>query len=98
MAARCWKDGARQGIAYVENAEIAERVMALRANGMGNSAAAAQAAAPRKSGVAGTNAKKPHLPPGAMAVYADKKGKPFAWQIAFALRDWETVTALLGVG
>ena len=89
MAARMWKDGARRGIAYVENVEIAERVMAL----------CGERGAANPFILAGRNGgKKPVLPPGAMAVYADKKGKPFAWQITFPLRDWEAVTALVGAG
>lgn len=89
MAARVWKDGGRRGIAYVENRETAERVMAI---GSGN---AAPSAFPAQKG--GASAKTTALPPGAMAVYSDKKGKPFAWQIVFPLRDWETVAAMVGV-
>ena len=33
---------------------------------------------------------------GAMAVYLDRKGKPFAWQIPFDIADWDRVTALVG--
>jgi hypothetical protein len=32
----------------------------------------------------------------AMAVYLDRKGKPFAWQIPFDIADWDRVTALVG--
>ena len=88
MAARVWKDGGRRGIAYVENRETAERVMALRGG------SASFGITSQKNG---GSAKTPVLPPGAMAVYSDKKGKPFAWQIAFALNDWEKVAALVGV-
>lgn len=86
MAARVWKDGTRRGIAYVENRETAERVMALLYPGQPLLYAGTRASA----------AKTPLLPPGTMAVYSDKKGKPFAWQIAFTLSHWDTVSSLLG--
>jgi len=31
----------------------------------------------------------------AMAVYLDRRGKPFAWQIPFPLDAWDRVTALV---
>ena len=34
---------------------------------------------------------------GAMAVYSDKRGKPFAWQIPFDIGYWEKVAEELGV-
>lgn len=33
---------------------------------------------------------------GAMAVYSDKRGRPFAWQIPFDIKCWEKVAAVLG--
>lgn len=32
----------------------------------------------------------------AMAVYLDRKGKPFAWQIPFPMEHWDRVTRLVG--
>lgn len=34
---------------------------------------------------------------GAMGVYTDRKGRAFAWLIAFDARRWEEVSALLPV-
>jgi hypothetical protein len=36
-----------------------------------------------------------HLAQKAMAVYYDKKGKPFAWQVRFTADKWEDVQAKL---
>lgn len=33
---------------------------------------------------------------GAMAVYLDRRGRPFAWQIPFDMGQWDAVTALIG--
>lgn len=37
-----------------------------------------------------------HLANAAMAVYYDRKGKAFAWQVRFDAERWEEVTARLG--
>jgi len=37
-----------------------------------------------------------HLAKAAMAVYYDRKGKAFAWQVRFDTERWEEVTARLG--
>lgn len=38
------------------------------------------------------------VPEGAMAVYLDRRGRPFAWQISFDIGHWERVAALVGLG
>ena len=38
-----------------------------------------------------------HLARSAMAVYYDRKGKPFAWQLRFDTARWEEVVGRLGV-
>nr|CAA9229489.1 hypothetical protein AVDCRST_MAG63-901 [uncultured Armatimonadetes bacterium] len=90
MASTVWKDGARRGIAYVEGREAAERVMA----------AAGSAPPPppvrggrqaRAAGAVGVSALDR-----AMAIYVDRKGRPFAWQIPFPIERWEHVAALVG--
>ena len=104
---RMWKDGARRGIVYVEEREAAEKVMALR--GATNPAPANRVFASRRRSTASlagrpADVRVPVLPAGeadltghaAMAVYLDRKGRPFAWQIPFAMEDWERVTALVG--
>jgi hypothetical protein len=88
MASRIWKDGMRRGIAYVEGREVAERVMEIA----GRRKAEAAVPVPRKA----ANDVEVALV-GAMAVYADKKGKPFAWQIPFDIGHWDAVSALLTV-
>jgi hypothetical protein len=102
---RMWKDGARRGIVYVEEREAAEKVMALRGatNRLRRTASLRHAAASTAS-LAG----RPRCPrrccrrrgrsrgPRGHGVYLDRKGKPFAWQIPFAMEDWERVTALVG--
>lgn len=103
---RMWKDGARRGIVYVEEREAAERVMALRGAAPPAPAGRVLPSHRRTTSLA----KRPAgggvpIAPGeaelkgcaAMAVYLDRKGKPFAWQIPFALEDWDRVTALVGV-
>jgi len=85
MASRVWKDGTRRGIAYVEGREAAER--ALTAAGRMPVAAVLPRAS--KNGVAALD--------GAMAVYTDQKGRPFAWQFPFDIKEWEAVRAAAGV-
>lgn len=81
MASRIWKDGARRGIVYVEGREAAERVM--------QAAGVADDFGPGRKIASGET--EAHLR-GAMAVYSDKRGRPFAWQIPFDLGRWEQVT------
>lgn len=75
MASRIWKDGARRGIAYVEDRVVAEQVLC--------------AAGCQKRRAGG-------MPEGAMAVYLDRRGRPFAWQIPFDIGNWERIAALVG--
>lgn len=84
MRNRVWKDGTRRGIAYVEGREIAETLQAALGR--------AEAEAARRI------SKDDALTKAAMAVYLDKKGKPFAWQFAFDVALWERVSAVVGVG
>ena len=106
---RMWKDSARRGIVYVEEREAAEKVMALGSVGGGAAAPPARASQQRRSTLSVTGAAGRVAPPvpaspgeaelrgsAAMAVYLDRKGKPFAWQIPFAMEFWDRVTALVG--
>lgn len=95
MASRVWKDGKRRGIAYVEGREAAERIMTIAGRRRLLEAAT--------NGTLPTRRRIPASPPeeialdGAMAVYSDKRGKPFAWQIPFDIGYWEKVAEELGV-
>ena len=80
MASRIWKDGTRRGIAYIEGKEQADQV--LTAIGR-----AVQGGARTKAGEDALGA--------AMAVYADSKGRPFAWQVPFDIARWDELNALL---
>jgi len=86
-----WKDGTRRGIAYVEGRATAEEVMTVT----GRRRIPVEPVKPRRRG------EPPPPPPeeqaleGAMAVYSDRRGRPFAWQIPFDIRQWEQVTALV---
>jgi hypothetical protein len=82
MTNRIWKDGTRRGIAYVEGREAAERVMAIA--GRGTPGGANRRAADMEASLGG-----------AMAVYADRKGRPFAWQIPFDIGQWDRIAALV---
>lgn len=86
MASRVWKDGTRRGIAYVEGQETARKVMEATGRGART--------APRRRGAAG-NVEEAKLE-GAMAVYSDRRGRPFAWQIPFDIGQWERVSAMIG--
>ena len=90
MASKVWKDGTRRGIAYVEGREVAEQV--LLAAGRGSSPAAGKTK--RRAAEAPADERLD----GAMAVYLDRRGRPFAWQIPFDIGHWERITALIGVG
>ncbi len=95
MASRVWKDGKRRGIAYVEGREAAERIMTIAGRRRLVEAA--------ESGTTPTRRRIPSVPAeeialdGAMAVYCDKRGRPFAWQIPFDIGCWEKVAEELGV-
>jgi hypothetical protein len=108
MGNRVWKDGARRGVAYVEGREMAEWVMALTGRRRvavqdrdTASATARRGAAARKAatvvpgGPSPEQAKRDAAMEGAMAVYSDRKGRPFAWQIPFDLGQWDVVTAAI---
>ena len=97
MANRMWKDGTRRGIVYVESREAAEKVMAVAKLKSAGRAAATKSA----SESPGTRRRAAQAPAevfleGAMAVYLDRRGRPFAWQIPFDITDWDRVTALVG--
>ncbi|MDX1933667.1 MAG: hypothetical protein SFU56_13805 [Capsulimonadales bacterium] len=81
MASRMWKDGTRRGIAYIEGREQADRVLAV----VGRTTGVAQKTPSDSEKALGT----------AMAVYTDRKGRPFAWQIPFDITRWDELNALL---
>ena len=89
MAGRVWKDGTRRGIAYVEGREAAQQVIEMA----GRVPAPSPERARRK--MASSSAADGPLD-GAMAVYMDRRGKPFAWQIPFDIGCWERIAALVG--
>jgi hypothetical protein len=95
MTSRVWKDGKRRGIAYVEGRETAEKIMMIVGRRRLLEATA--------SGMPPVRRRIPTVPAeeialdGAMAVYSDKRGKPFAWQIPFDIGCWEKVAEELGV-
>lgn len=98
MGARLWKVGVRRGMAYVEGKVEAERV--LCAAGLETlTLAVPVSSAHVAKGTVGVAGKRKHeeLLPGAMAVYSDRKGRAFAWQICFDLRDWEAVANAAGI-
>ncbi len=84
MMSCVWRIGTRRAMVYVEGKESAQRV--LEAAG-----SATATAAPRRRQLVGPEA---HLV-GAMAVYLDRKGKPFAWQILFDATRLPEVQAVL---
>ena len=105
---RMWKDSARRGIVYVEEREAAEKVMALQSSAP-TAAPASHAPQQRRrtaslagrasgGGVPVSPAEAELKSRAAMAVYLDRKGKPFAWQIPFAMEHWDRVTALVNLG
>jgi hypothetical protein len=95
MTSRVWKDGKRRGIAYVEGRETAERIMMI-AGRRRLLEAAASGTPPVRRRIPTVPAEEMALD-GAMAVYSDKRGKPFAWQIPFDIGCWEKVAEELGV-
>ena len=98
MASRYWKDGTRRGIAYVEGREAAERVMEAAGRRATPPAKAAPSVRVHRRGPA--TVRRPECPAeaqlaGAMAIYLDKRGKPFAWQIPFDIKRIDAVAAIL---
>ena len=87
MASKVWKDGTRRGMAYVEGKETARKVMEVTGR-------LPVVQAPRRR-TASANGDAPME--GAMAVYTDRRGRPFAWQIPFDIRCWDSVTAMVSV-
>ena len=83
MANSIWKEGARRGIAYVEDKDTAEQIMQIA--GRRRTEAVKRAAS--------LDAVQESALNGAMAVYVDKIGRPFAWQIPFDLGQWDRVAA-----
>jgi hypothetical protein len=85
-SSRLWKVGTRRGMVYAEGRDLAERILSL--SGQANT-----------TEIVGKSRKPPveTILPGTMAVYTDRKGKPFAWQIAFDLQHWDSVCAMVGV-
>jgi hypothetical protein len=81
---RLWKVGLRRGMAYVEGRDLAERVLSLSGG-----------AAP-VSGPPARRRASDQLLPGTMAVYSDRRGRAFAWQIAFDVRHWDAVASAAG--
>ena len=82
-AVRLWRDGNRRGIAYVEGREMAERVLA----------ATGKALAPQVRPGKDNDAELP----GTMAVYRDRRGRAFAWQIPFDIVCWDSVASLANI-
>lgn len=81
MAGKVWNVSTRRGIAYVEGMEAARRVLDVLG----------RASVPRRGG--GSDS---HLL-GAMAVYTDARGRPYAWLVPFDLSDRERVVAAGGL-
>ena len=80
MGTRIWRIGTRRAYAYVEGRERAEK--ALEAAGI-SAPSLKRAPAPEAQML------------GAMGVYLDARGRPFAWQIAFDPARWEAVVAVV---
>jgi hypothetical protein len=83
MTNRVWKDGTRRGIAYVEGREAAQQVLEIA--GRQTPAAAGTRRVSNAEAEMG----------GAMAIYSDPKGRPFAWQIPFDIGCWDRISALV---
>ena len=89
---RLWKVGTRRGMAYAEGRELAERILSAS----GQACVSSESVEPVTGGKRKTaNSPADSLLPGTMAVYLDRRGKPFAWQIAFDVRYWDTVSAMV---
>lgn len=83
MPGKVWKDGTRRGIAYVEGRDVAQRVLEV----------AGRVSLPEKSRPKGRADERLE---GTMAVYVDRRGRPFAWQIPFDIGHWDRIAALIG--
>lgn len=81
-------------MAYAEGRELAERILSASGQAGTVEEAAGQAEGKRRA----ANAPTDNLLPGTMAVYLDRRGKPFAWQIAFDVSYWDTVAAMVNGG
>ena len=93
---RMWKDGTRRGIVYVEERVAAEKVIAaLRPATVATPPQAGRSAPRRRTAALVPSPAEQELGGPAMAVYLDRRGKPFAWQIPFPLDAWDRVTALV---
>nr|WP_309687557.1 hypothetical protein [Armatimonas sp.] len=79
MKTSLWKIGTRRAMAYVEGRENLERLL--------EAAGKVREPLKRGSGLEGELQ-------GAVAVYSDAKGRPFAWLIAFDAVRWDEVSAL----
>jgi hypothetical protein len=83
MMSCVWRIGTRRAMVYVEGKESAQRVL--------EAAGTTAPVASRRRQLVGPEA---YLV-GAMAVYLDRKGKPFAWQILFDATRLPEVEAVL---
>ena len=86
MTSNVWKVGTRRAMVYVEGKETAQRVLEAAGATLPDSALI-----PRRERPVGVEA---HLL-GAMAVYLDRRGRPFAWQILFDAARLPAVEAVL---
>jgi hypothetical protein len=75
-----WKITTRRGIAYVEGWDTVQRVREAAGLGL-------------REVKRGASVEDYLL--GHMAVYLDRRGKPFAWLVPFDLKCWEAVNAAL---
>ncbi len=78
---------------YVEGRDTAEKVMAVAGRKQQQAASGSPA---RRRPAAAAQAPAETFLEGAMAVYLDRRGRPFAWQIPFDISEWDRVTALIG--
>jgi len=88
VSTRLWKVGVRRGMVYSEGKDLTERILSVSGG-----AAVVDGAA---DVVRARRAAMERFLPGTMAVYCDKKGRPFAWQIAFDIRHWDSVSEMVG--
>ncbi|MGC4045265.1 MAG: hypothetical protein QM758_15850 [Armatimonas sp.] len=87
MTSCVWKIGTKRAMVYVEGKETAQRVLEAAGTAPPESASPTT----RRPRLVGVEA---YLQ-GAMAVYLDRKGKPFAWQILFDASRLPAVEAAL---
>lgn len=86
MTSSVWKVGTRRAMVYVEGKESAQRVLEAAGTPLPD-----LMSIPRSTRPVGIEAQLL----GAMAVYLDRKGKPFAWQILFDASRLPAVEAAL---